>query len=221
MRLFPRLFVKPVSTGISMLAAAVLGHATFAAVAEEQPALNPLFFYYFGGETLGDRSFTLGDPSDWSTPLANMSGVSAGHKLEVRPTSFMASGDAIHGIWSKKEVKGELALVGPPIDLSAVGDLAALTFNIRIDRKPTADVWLAMDCGYPCRAEANITEPLLQQPNSQWFSLPVPLDCFTSNDFDLTRIKGVFLLSTAGAMEVSIADIRLERLPEGEKGCVD
>ena len=44
---------------------------------------------------------------------------------------------------------------------------------------------------------------------------------FKSDNFDLSKIVGPFSIATEGKFTVSITNIRLEKLPEGDKGCVE
>jgi|SRR6187431_343912 hypothetical protein len=182
--------------------------------------LNPNHFYLVKGELIG-RSISLGDPSNWSTSIQGREGVSAGSKISVAPTDFKAKGDAIQIIWSpRKKVQGNFALYGNPIDLSKYKDAAAITIDMRIDVKPDKNVNIGLDCGYPCRADISINKMIKQMPQGEWFSLPLPLNCFKSDNFDLSKINGPFTISTEGRFTASITNIRLEKLPEGDKGCV-
>lgn len=183
-------------------------------------ALNPNYFYMVKGELIG-RNISLGDPSNWSTNVQGREGKSAGGKISVAPIDFKASGDAIQITWAaRKKVQGNFALYGNPIDLSKFKDTASLTIDMRVDVKPDKNVNIGLDCGYPCRADIAINAMIKQMPKGEWFSLPLPLNCFKSDNFDLTKINGPFSISTEGKFTVSITNIRLEKLLEGEKGCV-
>ncbi len=183
--------------------------------------LNPNYFYLVKGELIS-RSIALGDPSNWNTSLQGREGKSAGGKVEVAPIDFKATGDAIQIKWSpRKKVQGNLSLYGNPIDLSKYKDSASLTIDMRIDVKPDKNVNIGLDCGYPCRADLSINGMIKKMPKGEWFSLPLPLNCFKSDNLDLSKINGPFSIATDGKFTVSITNIRLEKLPEGEKGCVE
>jgi hypothetical protein len=92
---------------------------------------------------------------------------------------------------------------------------------MRVDVKPDKDVKIGLDCGYPCRAELSVNRMIKKMPKGEWFSLPLPLNCFKSDNFDLSKINGPFSISTDGKFTVSITNIRLEKLDENDKGCVD
>lgn len=183
--------------------------------------LNPNHFYLIKGELIS-RSISLGDPSNWSTSIQGREGASAGGKISVAPTDFKAKGDAIQLTWApRKKVQGNFALYGNPIDLSKYKDAAALTIDMRVDVKPDKNVNIGLDCGYPCRADLSINKMIKQMPQGEWFSLPLPLNCFKGENFDLSKINGPFSIATEGKFTVSITNIRLEKLPEGDKGCTE
>lgn len=187
------------------------------AYAQNSP--NPNYFYLVKGELI-DRSIALGDPSNWSVSIQGREGSSAGGKVSVMPVDFKATGDAIQIKWSpRKKIQGNLALYGNPIDLSKFKDAASLTIDMRVDVRPDKDVKIGLDCGYPCRADITINDMIKTMPKGEWFSLPLPLNCFKSDNLDLSKINGPFFIATEGKFTVSITNILLEKLPEGDKGC--
>ena len=78
---------------------------------------------------------------------------------------------------------------------------------------------VGMDCGYPCRAEYEVGMLLRKLKKGTWTSFPIPLNCLQSSNFDLSKINGVFVISTSGRLDLSVANIRLEKLPAGSKSC--
>lgn len=183
-------------------------------------SLNPNFFYFANGELI-NRSITLGDPGKWGVGITGTTGKSASGKVQVSPVTFQTKNDALNIVWNKKNVKGELGIYGDPINIAAYKDVAALTFDIKVNIKPKESVMVGMDCGYPCRAEYEIGMMLRKLKQDTWTSFPIPLNCLSAANFDLTKINAPFLISTSGRLDVSIANIRLERLPEGTKGCAN
>lgn len=181
--------------------------------------LNPDFFYFAKGKIIGARGVTLGDPGKWGFAINGLNGESASGKVKVKTEDFQEKGDALHITWSKKDVKGELAIFGPPIDIHAYKDAAALTFDVKVNTQPKESVMVGMDCGYPCRAEYEIGMLLRKLKKGTWTSFPIPLNCLQSSNFDLSKINGVFVISTSGRLDLSIANIRLEKLPAGSKSC--
>jgi hypothetical protein len=186
-----------------------------------QNTLNPNYFYLVKGELI-ERDIALGDPSNWNINIQGREGSSAGGKVSVMPTDFKATGDAIQIKWSpRKKMVGTLSLYGNPIDLSKFNDAASLTIDMRVDVKPDKDVRVGLSCGYPCHADLSISKMIKSMPKGEWFSLPIPLNCFKGDDFDLSKINGPFSIATEGKFTVSITNIRLEKLPEGDKGCAE
>lgn len=180
---------------------------------------NPNFFYFVNGKIIGSRGITLGDPNKWGLAIDGLNGESASGKIKVRTEDFQSKNDALRLFWSRKDVKGELGIFGPPINIAAYKDAAALTFDVKVNTQPRESVSVGMDCGYPCRAEYEIGMLLRKLKKDTWTSFPIPLNCLSSSNFDLSKISGVFVISTSGKLDLSIANIRLEKLPEGSVGC--
>lgn len=196
----------------------LLPSACLTAAAQE---LNPNHFYLVKGALVGERGMQVGDPSNWSVALTNREGKSKTGKISVAPANFNGEGDAIQLTWSRKKGQANFGIYGGPIDLSAFKDAATLTIDMKVDVRPTAGVTIGMDCGYPCQASVQVRSMLKEFKTGEWFSLPIPLNCFKGDEFDLSKINGPFTMSTEGKLTVTIANVRLERMAEGEKGCVE
>ncbi len=179
------------------------------------------FYYFIQGQIIGPRGITLGDPKKWGVLVKDLKGKSVSGKITVEPENFQGENDAIRIKWSKKKLNAEMAIYGPAIDISAFKDAAALTFDIKVNKRPKKSVYVGMDCDYPCRAEFDIGKLLRKLKRETWTSFPIPLNCLKSNNFDLTKINGVFRISSSGRPDLSIANIRLEKLPPGSKSCKD
>ena len=185
--------------------------------------LNPVTYYFMYGKLIGERNIQIGDPDNWDVALDGLNGATDSGKLTVRPGDYLGENKALFGTWNNQKVKGQLAIYGPTIDLSAHEDSSALVFEVNVIRLSNKPIMLGMDCHYPCRSEFDIRRELKRYPKNEWATFAVPLNCFTLNedagDFDITRINGPFLISTEGRMEIAVANIRLALLPEGDPGC--
>lgn len=181
--------------------------------------LNPNFFYLVSGQPIGARSIQLGDPGNWSQTVENREGKSKNGKIAIAPADFKGTGDAIQITWGRKKETGVFAIYGPAMNLSEIKDAVSLTIDMKVDKRPTTNVSIGMDCGYPCRAQIPVKKMLTEFPTGEWFSLPIPLNCFEGEDFDLSKINGPITISTEGKLTLTIAHVRLERLAEGETGC--
>jgi len=186
-----------------------------------KPAINPKLVYIHEGQAVSGWSFQLGDPDNWSTPVdASRIAKSASGKVSIEPTDKTGKGDALKISWSgHKPVKGVIALYGSPLDLSNFKDEGALAIDIRLDVKPDKDVTFGMDCGYPCRAEIYLTKTLKDLKKNEWKTIPIPLNCLLKDGFDISKVNGPFVIGTDGKLGITIAEVRLLRLPEGDKGC--
>lgn len=181
---------------------------------------NPNFNYIINGEIIPGWSMQLGDPDNWSTPVANRFGKSASGKVSVEPSDFQAKGDAIKLTWSpRKDVPGNAAIYGSPIDLSSFENQGALVIDVKVLVKPDNDVTIGMDCGYPCGGKLHIKPNLSNLKKDQWSSLPIPLNCFTKEGMDLKKVNGPLVMSTNGKLTLEITNVRLQKLEEGDKGC--
>lgn len=190
-------------------------------VSQAQAELNPNHVYLFKGEAVG-RTISLGDPGNWYTPVENRTGKSAGNKISVAPTDFKGTGDAIQITWNpRKKVDGIFSIGGTPFDLTAMKDVAALTIDMRVDVKPDKDLQVRLSCEYPCQADVSIRKMISQMPKGEWFSLPIPLNCFKGKEFDLSKISSPFILTSNGKATISITNVRLEKLAEGDNGCAE
>jgi len=187
-----------------------------------QQTLNPKYFYYVNGKVIDGWILQVSDPSNWGGVTVEQSkATSSSGKVDVKPVDYVGKNDAIQITWNRAKEKGQFSVYGNPIDLSSVKDKAALAFDLRVDKAPNKSVLVGMDCGYPCRAEFEIAGTFRKYPRKKWISVPLPLNCFKSDNFDLSKINGPLILSTDGKMKLSIANIRIERLPEGDKGCAE
>ena len=97
----------------------------------------------------------------------------------------------------------------PPLDLRPMVEAeAALVFVLRSETPPTERVKLRLGCGYPCGADADVTELFKSVPTERWVRVSLDVRCFVQQGLDATAVDTPFLLLTEGRMALSIADIR-------------
>jgi len=95
-----------------------------------------------------------------------------------------------------------------PEDLRAfIEEDSALVFNVRIDQKTTANMFLTVVCGLNCDASLNISELFTTLPANQWQEISVDLACFKNLGADFSNIMSPFKLSTNGKASLSFSDI--------------
>ena len=199
--------------------AVALWSAGAASAVAEQESLNPNYFYFFNGKTVGNWGLTLGDQGNWAMPVQQNQQESADKQLEISRADYQQKDDAINLKWSRAKGTGQFAIFGAPIDLSQLENVAALTMEIKLIKKPKAGVTLAMDCGYPCRGEISIHKMLREMKTNQWTLFPIPINCFSTKGADLSKIVSPILLASEAPLEIQIANVRLELLPEGAPTC--
>jgi beta-glucosidase len=112
--------------------------------------------------------------------------------------------------------RASAVLTGPPIDLARQSNAdMSLLIEYRLDRKPSAPVYLDMGCGPRCANVGSLqVEALLAQaPLGEWRTLKVNLSCFRDAGADLARVAEPFVLTTDGVFELSLRSVRLETDP--------
>ena len=153
-------------------------------------------------------------------PINKSKGQTLDGVLKTTSVDYQGTRDAIQGIWNEKNEGSMLYLSGQPIDLTQYENLVAIAVDMKFDKKPRRlTMSWRLDCGYPCSGTVDVGKNLAKKPNGEWFTFPVPLNCFSKSGADLSKIKSPFLLSTPNEVTLNIANVRLVLLPEGDKGC--
>jgi beta-glucosidase len=97
-------------------------------------------------------------------------------------------------------------------DFSAYAESkGALVFDVKVNAKPSAAVNLGMYCGSDCVGEIPVTEQLNAAAVGEWTSISIALECFAKKRVKLDMILAPFMLSTAGTLDVSIYNVRIEK----------
>ncbi|MBU2425397.1 MAG: glycoside hydrolase family 3 C-terminal domain-containing protein, partial [Gammaproteobacteria bacterium] len=106
-----------------------------------------------------------------------------------------------------------------PRDLRAFGGKdAVLSLLLKVDSAVTAPVELAMHCNEQCSASLDISPQLQQFKTGVWTELQVDVRCFTNKGLDLGQVAVPLALSSASALQLSFAELRL--LPQGSADAV-
>lgn len=153
--------------------------------------------------------------------------------LSATPAKKIQEGDAIRLKWNPKGIKTEWGSINQNIltanltntsrhlDLTSVLGQAALSFDVKVNKKPKKNVELMIECGWDwkCRSKFPLKNALKRMPKGEWASLPIPLKCFDNGSFDFSKITTVFSLMTTGKMDIEIANIQLVALPPSGAAC--
>ncbi|MDO8343366.1 MAG: glycoside hydrolase family 3 N-terminal domain-containing protein [Cellvibrio sp.] len=87
----------------------------------------------------------------------------------------------------------------------------ALVFDVKVNAKPDADVNLGMHCGSDCVGEIPVTEQFNAAAVGEWTSVSIALECFAKKRVKMDMVLAPFMLSTAGRLDVSIYNVRIEK----------
>jgi beta-glucosidase len=100
-----------------------------------------------------------------------------------------------------------------PQDLSRESNAgASLVITLKLAAAPAGSVQVGLDCGASCAGRVALDKTLAGLPIGEWTTVGVPLGCFEKAGADLTRVQGVFELSTATALDFSVSRVALENV---------
>ena len=159
----------------------------------------------------------IGDDFDWSVRVGPRGAVSSRGELnlsvvdrevqeDARRVEF--SGNGKH--WSQVYFQFEDPVNMRPLEVAG----GALSFDIRLLKKPTEQVLLRMDCGYPCSGKMDITSILSAATLSDWQKLAFPMECFAQLGVDSSKVNTPFLLATTGELAFEISEVVLAETPD-------
>lgn len=168
--------------------------------------------HLFAGKPQSPWSLYLGNSASWQKPV-NSSSVTTEGSANVSITTIdkVVQEDSRRITWEGKET-GQVFLK----DESQRHDLtdmlaqnSALTLDLRVDAKPTAEVLARMDCGYPCVGALAIDSNLEGMALGEWASLSIDLQCFAEAGADLSKIDTPLALVTDGELTLSFSNISI------------
>ena len=161
----------------------------------------------FDGAAIEPFELFVGDKENWGIPVGDSVTETVGGYLKV--TTDEESG-ARSLEWNGKG-EAQFFLAAPePVDLSAAVEAdAALVMVMSVQKAPRKDVTLRMACGYPCAANADISQLLKALPADEWLRVSVDLKCFADGGLDASHVTTPLLLLTRQKMSMSIAEVRI------------
>lgn len=128
--------------------------------------------------------------------------------INYRAVDRLVQEDSIQLQWNGKAQASAGFIAKERVDYSSQPEKAALVFDIKVDKKPTADVKLIMSCGSDCGAEKSITDALQKANQGQWQTLSVSMSCFSKVKLDM--LISPFTLSTSGELGLTLHHVRIE-----------
>ena len=161
----------------------------------------------FDGAAIQPFELFIGDKDNWGIPVGDGITETAGGYLKV---STDAESGARSLEWNGKGEAQFFLAAAEPVDLTAaVAADAALVMVLSVEKAPRKDVTLRMACGYPCAANADISQLLKALPAGEWLRVSVDLQCFVDGGLDAGHVVTPLLLLTRQKMTMSIADVRI------------
>jgi beta-glucosidase len=163
----------------------------------------------------------LGDASDWRKLYPGGIVASQYGELTVAPVDLVVQEDGRRLRWSGngQRVTQFYWQADSAVDLSALAsEQAALVVEYKVNEPANRPVELRMDCGYPCSGEVDITAAL-QAESGQWRSLVVPLSCFSEHGVALTAVNTPALLSTSGALDITLRRVAVTTSHSAPPSC--
>jgi beta-glucosidase len=99
---------------------------------------------------------------------------------------------------------------GPEKNLAGcyVADFS-LVFDVFVQSRPENKISAVVLCTFPCQAQVDITNELASLPIGKWREVRIPLGKFAAADFQ--KISSPFQLSSTGAADLLIADVRWQK----------
>lgn len=155
-----------------------------------------------------------------TTAVAGNSADSDGGAVSLRATDADGIQEGGRRLRWNGSAEAAVAIVGDaeakPLDLErqANGEVS-LQWQYRVDSAPQGPVTLALGCGANCRGAVDVTSLLTAQSADQWRTAKIRLDCFRKAGAKLSNVVEPFVLGTASALELSIAEVRLVADPTG------
>ncbi len=187
--------------------------------AEDGP--NPDLAYFVDGQTPDSWQWVLSDPGNWWLPVPDSGGRSGGGKVTLDNAGSDTFPNAIRLRWRSSNNWGGATITGREVDISAYEHSAELVIALKVEGRVPRDLAVKMTCGgEQCEASVNVGNHLRQMPRGEWMLLPIPLNCFSAQGLDLSKVTSPFGIGTATRLELHIAEIRLAPMAEDNKGCV-
>ncbi|WP_341938307.1 putative glycoside hydrolase [Marinimicrobium sp. C2-29] len=215
---------------IKKIVAVFLGLVLVSPLALSQESLDHNILYIHQGEGVAPWELSL---QFGQVLLEEKRGATVKNSLVAEPASRDTENDAIRLTWNKRKVLTEWAGQNEAvstvtltnktgaIDLAGVKDQVALVLDIRIIDRPSDHVTLSLESNWDWETRASIPlkTVLRRLPKKEWFSLPLPLQCFKGGDLDFGKLTSMMQLHTDGNLELEISGAKLAAFPPDQVTC--
>nr|PMH87378.1 hypothetical protein BCU57_07360 [Shewanella sp. 10N.286.48.B5] len=195
--------------------------------------IDPNSNYMKNGQPIEPWKYSVGNGLNYSIAVIDQHATTTRKNLTVSPITKENKNDAINLKWKGKKVKNEwggnilydtfFSVGHHQINLESVKDVAALGFEIKINKQPNDKVTISMQCNYDnkCKGAFQLKCGLLNLPEDEWTQMFIPLDCFSNDgEFDYSNITSILSVATQGKLDIDLANIGLVAMATGDLGCV-
>lgn len=179
--------------------------------------------YFAGGRAATGWTLAVIEAQGAPQPLTSATGSSATGVLKVTAVDRSAQEDARQLTWSGTAPATFAIGRGEPIDLQreSNGQLS-LVFDYRVDAAPSDKVAVGVACrgsNGSCRGDVPFEKHLAASTAGQWQQARILLSCFEKNGADMRNVIAPLAISTAGTLQLSIANVRLDTGLQGAMPC--
>lgn len=138
----------------------------------------------------------------------NTSALGAEKHLQLFSVDKVSQEDSRRLVWSGTQRASVLLSSEVDQDLSEyLKEDSQLTFQIKRNSPLDSDLQLSLFCTDDCSRIQSLNKYIASE--TDWVSIAIPLRCLVKQGADLKQVKSIFKLTSAGAVDVSIADIKL------------
>lgn len=127
-------------------------------------------------------------------------------------------GDALAFQWQDTWFAEVSMRHGKPLDLAGFIERGSLAFDLKVKDLEGGDLSLSIGCGENCERRLDITLEARASEGKGWQEKRFKLSCLVDPGEDWSQVSVPFALRGGGAGEVEIANIRLLRNGENERG---
>jgi beta-glucosidase len=178
--------------------------------------------YFSAGRAANGWTIAVAD-GQGRQPLPTGIGATADGALRITAIDRGAQEDARLLNWSGTGPASFIIERNDPIDLQreANGQLS-LVFDYRVDAAPAGGVSLGVEChggANKCAGSIQIEDQLQRAPKKEWQQARILLSCFQQGGADMRAITAPIVLSTAGPLQLGIANVRLDTGLQGAVTC--
>lgn len=167
--------------------------------------------YLFTSRALHGFSLFLGDRENWAVPVTgSIASTQGSDNLKIKSVNWKVQEDARQLSWSGKGA-AQVFLKSPENNnfTQLLNRGAAISYDLRVDRYPTAEVYSRIDCDQPCLGELAIADELKSRTLGEWKNFSIDLQCFAEAGADFSNISSPWVIYSAGALGLSFANIKI------------